>query len=251
MGLEDTGDCSSDRPSYDQYNATPSWLGVVGALYAARPRKRDGAADLPRKDGLSCPASSRKPSSATSTSMADKSRRTRPAPRRSTGHRSPTLSARYSHRRLYDLDRDVNKPPNFLPCEETETAVGVLRATGSLRRSAKNRGSSAVLGELRGRFRKKIWPVFSRAASERALIKTSTTGTARDLDPLAPEGRTADPLRESRGTRSCQHVSTAAESTLPSLHGPAREKPSCPDAHAASSSFSLLSPPYQRLRTKT
>jgi integrase len=47
------------------------------------------------------------------------------------GHSSPILTARYSHRRLYDLNRDVNKLPNFLPSDGTETAAAILRATGT------------------------------------------------------------------------------------------------------------------------
>ncbi len=47
------------------------------------------------------------------------------------GHSSPILTARYTHRRLYDLDRDVNKLPNFLPIDGADTAAGILRATGT------------------------------------------------------------------------------------------------------------------------
>jgi integrase len=47
------------------------------------------------------------------------------------GHSSPILTARYTHRRLYDLDRDVNKLPNFLPIDGTDTSAGILRATGT------------------------------------------------------------------------------------------------------------------------
>jgi integrase/recombinase XerC len=48
------------------------------------------------------------------------------------GHSSPLLTARYSHRRLYDLASDVNKLPNFLPAGEgSACARAALPATGT------------------------------------------------------------------------------------------------------------------------
>jgi integrase len=48
------------------------------------------------------------------------------------GHSTPTLTARYSHRRLYDLAGAVEKMPSLLPAEEsTEARKAVLRATGT------------------------------------------------------------------------------------------------------------------------
>jgi hypothetical protein len=44
------------------------------------------------------------------------------------GHSTPVLTARYSHRRLYDLVGAVEKLPCFLPDENT---AGVLKATGT------------------------------------------------------------------------------------------------------------------------
>jgi hypothetical protein len=44
------------------------------------------------------------------------------------GHSTPTLTARYSHRRLYDLAGAVEKLPRFLPDGNT---AGALRATGT------------------------------------------------------------------------------------------------------------------------
>lgn len=46
------------------------------------------------------------------------------------GHSTPTLTARYSHRRLYDLQGAVDKLPNFLP-EEGGPKGEALRATGT------------------------------------------------------------------------------------------------------------------------
>jgi integrase len=44
------------------------------------------------------------------------------------GHSTPTLTARYSHRRLYDLAAAVKKLPRFLPDGNT---AGALKATGT------------------------------------------------------------------------------------------------------------------------
>jgi integrase len=48
------------------------------------------------------------------------------------GHSTPTLTARYSHRRLYDLAGAVEKMPSLLPAEgSTEAGKAVRRATGT------------------------------------------------------------------------------------------------------------------------
>jgi integrase len=44
------------------------------------------------------------------------------------GHSTPVLTARYSHRRLYDLDGAVKKMPRFLPEDPLAEA---LQATGT------------------------------------------------------------------------------------------------------------------------
>jgi len=46
------------------------------------------------------------------------------------GHSTPTLTARYSHRRLYDLNAAVEKLPNFLPGSGSDEAAQ-LRQTGT------------------------------------------------------------------------------------------------------------------------
>src|SRR5207244_5674178 len=46
------------------------------------------------------------------------------------GHSTPTLTARYSHRRLYDLQGAVEKLPSFLP-GESASSPQPLRATGT------------------------------------------------------------------------------------------------------------------------
>jgi hypothetical protein len=47
------------------------------------------------------------------------------------GHSTPTLTARYSHRRLYDLNAAVEKLPSFLPAAEDGSKAQGLRATGT------------------------------------------------------------------------------------------------------------------------
>jgi integrase len=47
------------------------------------------------------------------------------------GHSTPTLTARYSHRRLYDLAGAVEKLPNFLPDLGKGSEAAALRATGT------------------------------------------------------------------------------------------------------------------------
>ncbi len=44
------------------------------------------------------------------------------------GHSTPTLTARYSHRRLHDLAGAVDKLPNFLPIDVSGAGLSVLRA---------------------------------------------------------------------------------------------------------------------------
>jgi hypothetical protein len=47
------------------------------------------------------------------------------------GHYSPNLTARYSHRRIYDLAGAVERLPNFLPSDGHDSEADVLRATGT------------------------------------------------------------------------------------------------------------------------
>jgi excisionase family DNA binding protein len=47
------------------------------------------------------------------------------------GHSTPVLTARYSHRRLYDLAGAVEKLPSFLPGEADAGEAAALRATGT------------------------------------------------------------------------------------------------------------------------
>jgi integrase/recombinase XerC len=47
------------------------------------------------------------------------------------GHSTPTLTARYSHRRLYDLAGAVEKLPSLLPTGGKESEAARLRATGT------------------------------------------------------------------------------------------------------------------------
>jgi gluconolactonase len=47
------------------------------------------------------------------------------------GHSTPTLTARYSHRRLHDLAGAVERLPSFLPVGAPEAKAPALRATGT------------------------------------------------------------------------------------------------------------------------
>ena len=47
------------------------------------------------------------------------------------GHSTPVLTARYSHRRLYDLAGAVEKLPRFLPVGGTDAESPRVRATGT------------------------------------------------------------------------------------------------------------------------
>jgi len=47
------------------------------------------------------------------------------------GHSTPVLTARYSHRRLYDLAGAVEKLPRFLPTEADDVDTVRLAATGT------------------------------------------------------------------------------------------------------------------------
>jgi integrase len=47
------------------------------------------------------------------------------------GHSTPTLTTRYSHRRLHDLAGAVERLPRFLPDDPHDTETHVLRATGT------------------------------------------------------------------------------------------------------------------------
>jgi integrase len=47
------------------------------------------------------------------------------------GHSTPVLTARYSHRQLYDLAGALERLPNFLPPEDNSPTAQELRATGT------------------------------------------------------------------------------------------------------------------------
>jgi len=47
------------------------------------------------------------------------------------GHSKPELTARYSHRRLYDLSEAVNKLPNLVPTTGVDVGEIPLRSTGT------------------------------------------------------------------------------------------------------------------------
>src|SRR5262249_39674981 len=60
------------------------------------------------------------------------------------GHSSPTLTARYSHRRLHDLAGAVEKLPSFLPEQSALREVQTLRATGTHATTAAERDETVL-----------------------------------------------------------------------------------------------------------
>jgi integrase len=61
------------------------------------------------------------------------------------GHSTPNLTARYSHRRLYDLAGAVGKLPNFLPGQDESAEQGAVRATGTDGAITERPGSGCTL----------------------------------------------------------------------------------------------------------
>src|SRR5215203_1474422 len=47
------------------------------------------------------------------------------------GHSKPELTARYTHRRLYDLAGAVNKMPRLVPTSSRDAVANPLRLTGT------------------------------------------------------------------------------------------------------------------------
>ena len=68
------------------------------------------------------------------------------------GHSKPELTARYSHRRLYDLAGAVDKLPNLVPTTPTDAGKIPLRMTGTegARSDAPGAVPDAVTGDIRG-----------------------------------------------------------------------------------------------------
>jgi hypothetical protein len=64
------------------------------------------------------------------------------------GHSKPELTARYSHRRLYDLAGAVDKLPNLVPTIGPDVAEILLRATGT--EGAKSAAPGVVPGVVTG-----------------------------------------------------------------------------------------------------
>jgi len=97
------------------------------------------------------------------------------------GHSTPTLTARYSHRRLYDLAGAVEKLPNFLPARADGSEAATLRATGT-------EGPAAPFQLLAS-----CSPVAKTAAGGCDGLRIAESATAKGADQ--PGGATPDPCK--------------------------------------------------------
>src|SRR5262249_21755789 len=112
----------------------------------------------------------------------------------------PTLTARYSHRRLYDLAGAVEKLPNLLPAGSPRAETQTLRATGTdasapadgpvctgVARASDTRRDRARLVEAKGDDQRE------KQASPSPL---NSQGVEACWDPVIPgEGRVGDRTR--------------------------------------------------------
>ncbi len=106
------------------------------------------------------------------------------------GHSTPDLTARYSHRRLYDLTGAVEKLPNFLPTTGGDCQAAALRATGT----DGGAGFSCT-------------PVAQAADSDRGALRVADEGGAG-----AGEGSTTQKPLEFQGfAEACGSLRTADE----------------------------------------
>ncbi len=119
------------------------------------------------------------------------------------GHSKPELTARYSHRRLYDLTGAVNKLPNLVPDDATTPTAGrlPLRMTGTGGAAAGESGvvPGVVLGVVTGGIR------LHRTAPE------YTAGTVARLS-----GKSSEVL-EKQGDGVEPHPSASTNTSSPSL----------------------------------
>jgi len=104
------------------------------------------------------------------------------------GHSTPTLTARYSHRRLYDLAGAVDKLPNLVPTTMPNAVEIPLRLTGT------NGDSGAVPGAVKGRISPhQSAPKYTfgivGGMSEHSQQSSEKTGFGVDLHPTASKGK--------------------------------------------------------------
>ncbi len=98
------------------------------------------------------------------------------------GHSTPTLTARYSHRRLYDLQGAVEKMPNFLPAP---TGPGADQAEGEALRATGTEGAPGQIPP--GEVRLPYTPLTQFPDTGRGEVRLGET-SGPDT-PAAPSGR--------------------------------------------------------------
>jgi hypothetical protein len=111
------------------------------------------------------------------------------------GHSKPELTARYSHRRLYDLAGAVDKLPNLVPTNPTEPGAIPLRLTG---RDGDRRPAMVNMDSTNGG----------------GTTRSKDLGAVAAVPPGVPAGRAESHFSASNRTRSAV-CDTPAGSTQP------------------------------------
>ncbi len=121
------------------------------------------------------------------------------------GHSTPILTARYSHRRLYDLAGAIEKLPSILPTgdEAPNQAAEVIRATGTDGSAAAAAGFSC-----------------SPVAQTRAGVRGPTLAAAGTASEAAGTGESENPMRD-RGLRVVAGESGSKRGVRPAGFEPA------------------------------
>ena len=108
------------------------------------------------------------------------------------GHSKPELTARYSHRRLYDLAGAVNMLPNLVPTAGADAAEIPLRSTGT---DGAKSDKVVRLGVVPGVVPGVVTGVRDGINRQRCtLLSTSAGGKGESTQPL-----------EMQGAGACQH----------------------------------------------
>jgi hypothetical protein len=157
------------------------------------------------------------------------------------GHSSSTLTERYSHRRLYDLQGAVEKLPNFLPEKDAPRAES-LRATGTEGQTGQAESSSGC------------GMVAQENDSERESVRgNETTEEEEDEDADGPNPCNSQELRPSdteRDSLRLAHLAGLEPATFGSVDE--RESPyplnENPDFSSILATVGLFASPCVRLR---
>jgi hypothetical protein len=164
------------------------------------------------------------------------------------GHSKPELTARYSHRRLYDLAGAVKKLPNILPPNTSEEQQ--MKATGTdsvctqfARTPCKSgqRGPSQDNEQGEGQSGPEMnEPLENQGVrqGETPSVSISHKRGRRDSNPQPPDRQSSDDTHESPENAAHQQSLTAG---LHSLHGHSESTPFADGGSAASAGRSVVS----------